>query len=78
VKTITVPPAVQQELETGRQVARTLQLRITGTLGILIDAKRLGIISAVGPFLDQLQSFGFRLAPHTRAAVLNLVSEVEK
>jgi len=137
VRTITVPPAVQEELETGRrlgvnlpdlqmldwvvmrrpsssialplvtdlgpgerevlalaletpdsvcvlddslarQVARTLQLRITGTLGILIDAKRLGIISAVGPFLDQLQSFGFRLAPHTRAVVLKLVSEVEK
>ena len=136
VRTITVPPAVQEELETGRrlglnlpdlqmldwvvmrrpsssvalplvtdlgsgerevlalaletpdsvcvlddslarQVARTL-LRITGTLGILIDAKRLGIISVVGPFLDQLQSFGFRLAPHTRAAVLKLVSEVEK
>lgn len=61
-----------------RQVARTLRLPITGTLGILIDAKRLGIISAVGPFLDQLQSFGFRLAPHTRLAVLKLASEVEK
>jgi predicted nucleic acid-binding protein len=136
VKTITVPPAVQQELETGRrlglnlpdlqtldwivvrrpsssvalplvtdlgsgerevlalaletpdsvcilddslarQVAKMLRLRITGTLGILIDAKRRGIISAVGPFLDQLQSFGFRLAPQTRAAVLRLVSEVQ-
>ena len=61
-----------------RQVARTLRLPITGTLGILIDAKRLGIISAVGPFLNQLQSFGFRLTPHTRLAVLKLASEVEK
>lgn len=61
-----------------RQVAKTLHLRITGTLGILIDDKRRGLISAVGPFLDRLQSFGFRLAPQTRAAVLNLVSEVEK
>ncbi|MEX0803857.1 MAG: DUF3368 domain-containing protein [Candidatus Binatia bacterium] len=136
VQTITVPPAVQQELETGhrlgldlpdlqtfdwvimrppsssivlslvtdlgsgerevlalaletpdsvcilddslaRQVAKTLQLRFTGTLGILIDAKSRGIISAVAPFLDQLQSFGFRLAPQTRAAVLKLVSELQ-
>jgi hypothetical protein len=42
-----------------RQIARTLQLRLTGTLGILIDAKNRGIISAVGRLLDQLQSFGF-------------------
>lgn len=134
VKTVTIPPAVQEELNTGRslgvslpdlqrldwivvrgpsspvtlslvtdlgpgerevlalaletpdtvcvlddalarQVARTLQLRITGTLGVLIDAKRAGIIPTVRPLLDQLQSLGFRLAAHTRAAVLNLAGE---
>ena len=58
-----------------RQVARTLQLRITGTLGVLIDAKRAGIIPTVRPLLDQLQSLGFRLAAHTRAAVLKLAGE---
>lgn len=58
-----------------RQVARTLQLRITGTLGVLIDAKRAGIIPTVRPLLDQLQSFGFRLAAHTRTAVLKLAGE---
>jgi predicted nucleic acid-binding protein len=58
-----------------RQIARALQLRFTGTLGILIDAKRAGLITAVGPQLDQLQSLGFRLAAHTRSAVLRIVSE---
>jgi predicted nucleic acid-binding protein len=58
-----------------RQVARTLELRLTGTLGILIDAKRTGIIPAVRPLLDQLHSLGFRLAAHTRAAVLKLTHE---
>ncbi len=58
-----------------RQVARTLQLRITGTLGVLIDAKRAGIIPTVRPLLDQLQSLGFRLVGHTRAAVLKLAGE---
>ena len=52
-----------------------MQLRVSGTLGVLIDAKRLGIIPAVCPLLDQLQSLGFRLAAHTRAAVLDLAGE---
>jgi predicted nucleic acid-binding protein len=30
-----------------RQVAETLNLRLTGTLGLLIDAKRAGLISAM-------------------------------
>ena len=58
-----------------RQVASALQLRVTGTLGVLIDAKRAGLISAVRPQLDQLHSLGFRLAAHTRAAVLRLADE---
>jgi len=60
-----------------RQVAKTLQVRITGTLGVLINAKRAGIIPAVRPLLDQLQSLRFRLAPRTRAAVLKLTGESE-
>jgi len=58
-----------------RQVASVLQLRITGTLGVLIDAKRSGLISAVRPQLDQLHNLGFRLAAHTRMAVLKLAGE---
>ena len=58
-----------------RQVASALQLRITGTLGMLIDAKRAELISAVRPQLDQLHSLGFRLAAHTRVAVLKMAGE---
>lgn len=43
--------------------------------GFWIDAKRAGIASAVRPFLDQLQSLRFRLASHTRVAVLQLAGE---
>lgn len=60
-----------------RRVAIVLKLRITGTLGILIDAKRAGLIEAVRPQLDQLHSLGFRLAAHTRAAVLKMAGEIE-
>ena len=58
-----------------RHVAGVLHVRFTGTLGVLIDAKRAGIIAAVRPLLDRLQSLGFRVATHTRTAVLKLAGE---
>jgi predicted nucleic acid-binding protein len=58
-----------------RHVAETLELLYTGTLGLLIDAKRVGLVEAVEPLLDQLQALRFRLAPHTRTAVLKLAGE---
>jgi predicted nucleic acid-binding protein len=58
-----------------RRVAQTLGIRLTGTLGLLLAAKRAGLIQAIRPILDQLQDLRFRLAPHTRAAVLRLAGE---
>jgi hypothetical protein len=58
-----------------RQVAEMLGIRYTGTLGLLIDAKRARLLPTIGSMLDQLQALGFRLAPHTRAAVLRLAGE---
>ena len=58
-----------------RRVAETLGLRLKGTLGLLIDAKRAGIIPTVGPLLDQLHALRFHVAPHTRTAVLKLAGE---
>jgi len=58
-----------------RQTAMTFGLRLTGTLGVLLDAKKRGLISEIVPMLDQLQSLRFRLAPQTRAAVLKLAGE---
>jgi len=59
-----------------RRVAETLGLRLTGTLGVLLDAKHTGLVTTVAPLLDQLQALRFRLAPHTREAVLKLAGEV--
>ena len=58
-----------------RRVAQTLNLAFTGTLGLLLDAKRAGLITDVGPWLDKLQALRFRIAPHTRSAVLSLAGE---
>jgi predicted nucleic acid-binding protein len=58
-----------------RRVAEVLGLSFTGTLGLLLDAKRVGLIPEVGPMLDRLEALRFRLAPHTRTAVLRMAEE---
>ena len=58
-----------------RRVAASLGMRLTGSLGVLIDAERAGPIPAVKPSLDKLQDLRFRLAAHTRDAVLELAEE---
>jgi uncharacterized protein len=58
-----------------RQMAVLLKLRLTGTLGLLLDAKRQGLISVIEPLLDQLDALRFRLSADTRAAVLRLAGE---
>jgi hypothetical protein len=58
-----------------RAYARELGLRITGTLGVILRAKREGLISAVAPLLEQLQGERFRIAPATLGEVLRLAGE---
>ena len=58
-----------------RQAAHSLGVRLTGTLGLLLDAKRAGLITRIESVLDTLQSLRFRLARQTRALVLGLAGE---
>ncbi|HVX12548.1 MAG TPA: DUF3368 domain-containing protein [Pirellulales bacterium] len=58
-----------------RTFADEFKLPFKGTLGILLDAKRAGLLAAVRPFIDQLNGLGFRLAPATRAHVPRLAGE---
>jgi len=60
-----------------RRVAETRHIPLIGTLGLLLGAKRAGLISAVKPCLDQLQLLRFRLAAQTQAAVLKLAGELD-
>lgn len=61
-----------------RRVAAALHLPLTGTLGVLLSAKRRGLIKAIAPILDKFQALQFRLSPQTRAAVLALVGEEDR
>jgi predicted nucleic acid-binding protein len=58
-----------------RLLAEHLGLKVVGTIGILIRAKRVGLISAVRPYLDSLQKAGFRLVPELYQEALRLTSE---
>jgi hypothetical protein len=40
-----------------RQMAEALELHLTGTLGLLLDAKKAGLVPKVRPLLERLQSF---------------------
>jgi len=43
-----------------REMAEALDLNFTGTLGLLLDAKKAGLIAEVRPLLDRLQALRFR------------------
>jgi uncharacterized protein len=58
-----------------RRVAGMLGLRFRGTLGLLLDAKKAGVVSSVAPLLDRLKSLGFRLHRDTQRSVLELADE---
>ncbi|HZG37681.1 MAG TPA: DUF3368 domain-containing protein [Nodosilinea sp.] len=60
-----------------RQYAKRLNIRFTGTLGILLKAKQSGLIDRVGPVIDSLKQLGFRVSEETRAGVLRLAAEGE-
>jgi predicted nucleic acid-binding protein len=60
----------------GRAEADRLGLRITGLLGVLVEAKQKRFILAVKPVLDDLIATAeFRVADALYARILNIVGE---
>ncbi len=60
----------------GREVAARLGLPTVGVLGVLVLAKRAGIVAAVAPLMDPLiTDIGFFIAPAIRATILKLAGE---
>lgn len=55
----------------GRKVAKSLGLKVTGILGILLRAKQLGQLQSLQSVLDGLvNKAGFRIAPELLAKIL--------
>jgi predicted nucleic acid-binding protein len=59
----------------GRKIAKNRDIRIIGTGGILIAAKRKNILDEVAPILDNLAGVGYRLAPDLCRRILELADE---
>lgn len=49
-----------------RGAAKRLGLRVTGTVGVLVQARHEGILSAVRPVLDRLEAGRFRMSRELR------------
>lgn len=59
-----------------RVVAKSIGLRITGTLGVILKAKKEGVILSVGQVLEEIERTNFRLSPNLRERVLKLADEL--
>ncbi len=60
----------------GRKYAEQLGIKITGTLGVIIDAKLSGHISSVKPLLDKIKKTDFRLTIDLERRTLEKSNEI--
>ena len=58
-----------------RRVAQQLGLKVIGTIGVLVDAKRKGVIPAIAPLLTALEKVNFRLTQALHYEALRLCDE---
>jgi predicted nucleic acid-binding protein len=59
----------------GRQCARAHDIAVIGTLGIVLSAKRQGMIPAARPVLDTLRRSGMYLSDQVLTEALGLIGE---
>ncbi|MCB1035651.1 MAG: DUF3368 domain-containing protein [Acidobacteria bacterium] len=59
----------------GRRIAESLGVATTGTIGILLASKRLGLIEEVTPLVDQLLQEGVRLSRSLQRSIRRLAGE---
>ena len=62
----------------GRQLAVSMGIQIIGTLGILLQAKNLGLIKSIKPLLDTLLSENIRISENLYNLILEQAGEKEK
>ena len=56
-------------------MAEQLSLKVVGVIGILLKAKRAGLLSLIRPFLEVAQTHGFRMAKELYAEAVRLAGE---
>lgn len=60
----------------GRREAKSLGIKITGTLGILLLAKEKNLIKAVRPLIQQIQATIFRISQSLIEKTLKMAGEI--
>jgi len=60
-----------------RKLALKLNLRFTGTLGVINRAKQIGVIENVRPLIERLQSTNFRISDNIIAELLRKNNEIK-
>jgi len=58
-----------------RKVAKSLNLKITGTLGMLVKAKQDGVIDKVKPLIEELRKTDFRASDNVIKKILDVCGE---
>lgn len=58
-----------------RKLATRLEIRHTGTIGVIVKAKLLGHIPSIRPVLARLNEVGFRISPELEAAANKFAQE---
>lgn len=58
-----------------RKIAQQLGIKISGTLGIILSAKKLGVISLVKPIIDKIKKTNFYISENLEAEILYLSGE---
>jgi len=53
-----------------RKLAKKLNMKMTGTLGVIINAKKRNIISSTNEVLDKLKNTGFRISKELEKELL--------
>jgi predicted nucleic acid-binding protein len=59
----------------GRRYAQQMNLKLTGTLGILLKAKKNGLIDKISPLLNELIAKGSWLNPTLVAKIIEMAKE---
>ncbi|WP_297457854.1 DUF3368 domain-containing protein [Thermococcus sp.] len=59
-----------------RKVARGFGVKVAGTLGLLLLAKRRGVISQIAPYVEELRRNGFRISDEVVKRILREAGEL--
>ena len=59
----------------GRKTAERLNLQFTGTLGIILKAKNVGLITSVKPIFQKIQQTNFRFSQKVLDEIYSLANE---